>query len=373
MLKPRPMKKILIITSEFPPQPGGIGIHAHQLAKGLVKKGFQVKVICDQRSRDGEEERRFDAEQLFEVVRVRRNDLILWTYIKRLQTAIRLLKTADVVLVSGKFSLWTGGLLRGIRKKPLVAILHGTEMQLSSAILRKLTDASLKRFHTVVAVSQYTKSLTDHLDLKNVCVIPNGFEIAGVKTIKKLNHHAPRLITVGNVTQRKGQHNVIRALPVLLKKHPNLQYHIVGIPTDRSKLEKIAADANVSDAVVFHGRVDEATKRNLLLAADVFVMLSEATPSGDVEGFGIAILEANALGLPAIGALGCGIEDAIEDGFSGRLIAHENPDQLEQALADILQNYPVYSQQAKQWSTNFTWDKVMERYLEVLLDLRREI
>src|SRR5690554_4754819 len=344
MLKPRPMKNILIITSEFPPQPGGIGVHAHQLAKGLVKKGFQVKVICDQRSRDGEEERRFDAEQLFEVVRVRRNDLILWTYIKRLQTAI-----------------------------PLVAILHGTEMQLSSAILRKLTDASLKRFHTVVAVSQYTKSLTDHLDLKNVCVIPNGFEIAGVKTIKKLNHHAPRLITVGNVTQRKGQHNVIRALPVLLKKHPNLQYHIVGIPTDRSKLEKIAADANVSDAVVFHGRVDEATKRNLLLAADVFVMLSEATPSGDVEGFGIAILEANALGLPAIGALGCGIEDAIEDGFSGRLIAHENPDQLEQALADILQNYPVYSQQAKQWSTNFTWDKVMERYLEVLLDLRREI
>src|SRR5690554_3411348 len=117
MLKPRPMKKILIITSEFPPQPGGIGIQAHQLAKGLVGKGFHVQVVCDQRSGDGVEERQFDAEQPFEVVRVRRKRLILWSYVKRIQTALRLSKTADVVLASGKFSLWTGGLLRGIRKK----------------------------------------------------------------------------------------------------------------------------------------------------------------------------------------------------------------------------------------------------------------
>lgn len=364
-------KNILLLISEFPPQPGGIGVHAHQLAKGLAGKGFQVQVVCDQRSGDGEEERLFDAEQPFEVVRVQRNRLILWSYVKRIHTAMRLSKTADIVLASGKFSLWTGGLLRRIRKIPLVAILHGTEMQLPNAFLRKLTDASLKRFDTVVAVSQYTKSLTNHLDLKNVCVIPNGFEMAGTETIKKRIEQGPRLITVGNVTQRKGQHNVIRALPVLLKKHPNLQYHIVGIPTNRAKLEKMASDLNVSDAVVFHGRVDEATKRNLLLESDVFVMLSEATASGDVEGFGIAILEANALGLPAIGALGCGIEDAIEDGLSGRLIAYNSPNELEKTLADILENYTQYSQQAVAWSTNFTWDKVMDRYLEVLVSDER--
>src|SRR5690554_8006520 len=92
---------------------------------------------------------------------------------------MRLSKTADIVLASGKFSLWTGGLLRRIRKIPLVAILHGTEMQLPNIFLRKLTDASLKYFDTVVAVSQHTKSLTDHLALKNVYVIPNGFEKIG--------------------------------------------------------------------------------------------------------------------------------------------------------------------------------------------------
>ena len=57
------------------------------------------------------------------------------------------------------------------------------------------------------------------------------------------------------------------------------------------------------------------------LASDVFVMLSSPTSTGDVEGFGIAIIEANALSLPSIGAKDCGIEDALEirDGIYGIL------------------------------------------------------
>ena len=63
--------------------------------------------------------------------------------------------------------------------------------------------------------------------------------------------------------------------------------------------------------------------------ADISLYLSfsasdKATDKGEGEGFGIALLEANALGIPTIGALGSGIEDAIADGVSGKLI--ENAD-----------------------------------------------
>src|SRR5690606_38693555 len=173
-----------------------------------------------------------------------------------------------------------------------------------------------------------------------------------------------------DLTERKGQHNIIAALPVLLKKFPELEYHIVGIPTKREKLERLAAQLGVADAVIFHGKVSESRKQELLLESDVFVMLSENTASGDVEGFGIAILEGNSVGLPGIGAKGCGIEDAISDGFSGKLIRNKDHEAFVRALDEIIGDYGVYSQNAKKWAENFTWDKIIRRYIAVINNRR---
>ena len=54
------IKSILLITSEFPPQPGGIGNHAYYLALYLSKKGYEVQVIADQRDEDNSDEIEFD-------------------------------------------------------------------------------------------------------------------------------------------------------------------------------------------------------------------------------------------------------------------------------------------------------------------------
>lgn len=323
-------------------------------------------LVCDRRSVTGEEEREFDDGLPFRVVRIRRKKIILFSYLDRIRKALALGKEADIVLASGKFSLWVGAFLNLFFKKKSIAVVHGSEILLPNSILRKLTALSLKRYDTVIAVSQYTKSLLGHLNLKNIHIIPNGFEMEIPEVCSVKEDPMPILITVGNVTQRKGQHNVIGALPVLLKKYPDLEYHMVGIPTDKSKLEKLALGLGVEKSVFFYGQVEEGTKQELLLKADVFVMLSEKTKTGDVEGFGIAILEANALGVPGIGARDCGIEDAIVDGVSGRLINNKDAEAFEGALEDILDNYPTYSQEAKVWAEEFRWEKVIKRYLEVL-------
>ncbi len=49
--------KLLFISSEFPPQPGGIGNHAHYLALALQKEGKQLTVLSDVRSKDGKPEK----------------------------------------------------------------------------------------------------------------------------------------------------------------------------------------------------------------------------------------------------------------------------------------------------------------------------
>lgn len=363
------MPKILIITSEFPPQPGGIGNHAYHLARGLQENGFEVRLLCDTRSANGEAEKIFDKNLPFEVIRIKRKKIIFLSYLNRIKTAFSLAEDSALILSSGKFSLWLGAFLSFFLKRKYVAVIHGGEVRLPNKILRKLTDLSLKRFHKVIAVSSHTKSLVSAINLKNVAIVPNGFAINDAESIEKKKEPVPVLITVGNVTQRKGQHNVIQALPFLLKKYPDLKYHIVGIPTDRDRLQKIALHLNVEEMVVFFGKVSDKEKIALLQQADVFVMLSETTKSGDVEGFGIAILEANALGIPAIGALGCGIEDAINNGVSGKLINPKDPKQFAGALVEILNKYESYSRQSKLWAQNFTWDQVIKLYLEVLREV----
>jgi phosphatidylinositol alpha-1,6-mannosyltransferase len=359
-------KKLLLITSEFPPQPGGIGNHAYHLAKHLQIENIEVTVLTDQRSKDGLEEIAFDAKQTFKIKRVARKAILTISYFIRITTAFKLLKHHDVVLLSGKFSLWTGGILSLFTSKKIIAVLHGSEIILNNKFLRKLTNWCLGRFQYTIAVSNYTKGLISDSLQNNCTVIFNGFEIATKGVLHKQKLEIINLITVGNVTKRKGQHNVINALPLLLQNFPKLKYHIVGIPTEKELLIDLAKLLNVMEAVAFHGMVSETNKIDLLNKASIFVMLSETTSIGDVEGFGIAILEANALGIPAIGAKSCGIEDAINDGMSGVLIDAQNPIQVLNAVKEINNSYIEYSENAKLWSNNFSWNEIIKQYLKVI-------
>lgn len=354
-------KRILLITSEFPPQPGGIGNHAYHLAQSLVENEYAVTVLVDARTNDGELESTFDGSLPYAVHRLKRRNLLLVTYLLRFWYGVKLSFKTDVILCSGKFSLWIGGCIALFSNKKTIAIIHGSEVKLPHKGSKWLTDFCLKKIDRVVAVSNYTASLVRSLQLKNLEVIPNGFSIDAVATFPK-QIGSLQLITVGNVTERKGQQNVIKALPALLAHFPQLTYHIVGIPTQKEKLFSLAASLGVQDKVVFYGSVSEKEKIGLLQKATIFVMLSEQTPQGDVEGFGIAILEANALGLPAIGAKGCGIEDAINERVSGRLVSLDNTEELIESLKDILNNYEHYSQRAVGWATHFTWDQIIKKY-----------
>lgn len=360
--------KILFLCSEFPPQPGGIGNHAHQLALAFVSEGKKITVIADRRSFDGKSEKEFDNQLPFKVERVKRKKIIFLSYLDRFLKALILIKSVDTVIASGKFSLWMVYFLKLFYHKKYIAIIHGSEVLLSNKLLRKFTNSSLIKFDTIIAVSNYTKSLISDLKLDNITVILNGFTISEKQTVNSTykNPEKLNLITVGNVTKRKGQHNVVHSLPLLLESYPELHYHIVGIPTEKEKLYSLAKELGIENHITFHGLVSEKEKRELILSSSIFIMLSEATSGGDVEGFGIAILEANALGIPAIGSKGCGIEDAINDGLSGVLVDAQQPIEVFEAITKINNNYEEFSDNAIQWSENFSWDKVVKQYLEVI-------
>lgn len=361
-------KKVLVVTSEFPPEPGGIGNHAYNLSKYLSKNNFEVTVIADQRLENSSKEVLFDNKESFSIRRIPKKKIRTFMYINRILTVYRAFLKNDTIIASGKFSLWIVAFFSIIFNKKTIAIIHGTEVNFSKRILRKSIDYSLKRFDEIVAVSNYTKSLVSYLKLNKITVIPNGYEVKEYSDegcTKKIKG-TPSIITVGNVTERKGQKNVINLLPDLKKKFPQFHYHIVGKPTEKKELLLLIKELGLEDYITFYGVVTEEKKNSLLNSSDIFVMLSENTNSGDVEGFGIALLEANNFGTPTIGAKNCGIEDAINPAKSGILINNKSSIEFNKAISDIMDKYDYYSSESKQWASKFTWSIIIKKYIKVI-------
>ena len=99
-------KRVLLVTSEFPPQPGGIGNHAYNLAKQLDRSGYTITVLSDARSMDGLEEKSLDQLLSFQVLRVAVKKFRFLMYFKRVFLLFRHVNASDVVVASGKFLLW---------------------------------------------------------------------------------------------------------------------------------------------------------------------------------------------------------------------------------------------------------------------------
>jgi phosphatidylinositol alpha-1,6-mannosyltransferase len=95
-------------------------------------------------------------------------------------------------------------------------------------------------------------------------------------------------------------------------------------------------------------------------------MLSENMKNGDFEGFGIAILEGMSQGLPAIGSINTGIEDAISNKYSGILVNPKDTNDIVKGIKEMILNYNNYSLNAAEWSNNFIWEKVIEQYINVI-------
>jgi phosphatidylinositol alpha-1,6-mannosyltransferase len=368
-------KNILLIASEFPPNAGGIGNHAYNLALQLAKENYNVTVAADIIEVDEKELSSFKKNLPFDFVEIKRNKILSLTYFSRVAKSIAAAKKNDVIICSGKFSLWSVNWLKLFYPaKKYIAVVHGSELDLKNESAKKMVDRSLKKFDKIIAVSHYTKDFLPKNILQKipVSVIANGINMEEFISFQKnkIENIFPEnelsLITIGSATERKGQENVINALPAMLQIFPNIHYHIVGKPVIQKQLETLAKRLNVLNKITFHGMVEREKLLQLLFHSKIKLMLSNHTSEGDFEGFGIAILEANAFAKPSIGADFGGITDAIENNKTGILVDVKNATAIAKALKEIIENYADYSANALQWAQQHDWKIIVKKYIEVI-------
>ncbi len=365
-------KKVLIISSEFPPNTGGIGNHAFHIAQWLSTQQYQVTVLADIADYSNSAINNFSSTLPFTLIPVLRKEFVVFTYASRMVKALQLAAKSDVIICSGKFSLW---LMMAIgicfAGKKRIAVVHGSELDLKQAWAKKLTTTALGYANAIISVSHYTKQFIPAAlaHKKPVYIIPNGINIKdfnGLTGKEKTTDATLQLITIGSVSERKGQLNVIQALPALLQHFPNLQYHIVGKPVMQAMLGKTINALHLKPYVVFHGIMEQQQMLQLLAQCHIKLMLSNHTSSGDFEGFGIAILEANALGIPAIGSSKSGIADAIKNGETGILVMPADIAAITEATRQIINNYAAFSTAALEWAKQHDWQLIIQQYIAII-------
>jgi phosphatidylinositol alpha-1,6-mannosyltransferase len=145
------------------------------------------------------------------------------------------------------------------------------------------------------------------------------------------------LVTVARLVPHKGIDTTIRALALLSARYPDLHYAVVGQGSHQASLKELAQSQGVADRVHF---LTDVSDRMLPLAyalADLYVGVSRQTER-DVEGFGIALLEAQASGKPVVAGRSGGMPDAVREGETGWLVDSEDPTDVVRAVASLLDN-----------------------------------
>jgi len=148
---------------------------------------------------------------------------------------------------------------------------------------------------------------------------------------------APVVTCVSRLVARKGQDVLIRALPGIRARVPGTRLLLVGGGPDAGRMRALAAAHGVADAVVFAGAVDEADLAAHHAAGDVFALPCRTRGWGlDVEGLGIALLEASASGLPVVAGRSGGAPETVQDGRTGHIVDGRDRQALVEALAALL-------------------------------------
>ena len=375
--------KILTLSSEFPPGPGGIGQHAYSMADCLAERGYDLRVLTVSDYSSVEECMNFDSNiKHFGVKRFRRYGIFL-NHFLRFWVLIQTINSfkPNITIHTGRFPLMVNAFLHWYLKSKnikTIAVIHGSEVNPSSKVERALNQRGIKNANFVVSVSKFTQSLIPGNLLKHgkYHIIGNGITKImqdnwdNYLTTKEKPKDGLRLLTVGNVIPRKGQHNVIKALPNIKEKYNNVIYDIVGMRRYPELVDQQILQNDVTENILFHGRIERHADLNKFYQkANIFMLLSENVDDGDVEGFGIAALEANYFGVPVIGSKNTGVEAAVKDGFSGILVDAQNPLEITMAIEKIMENQEWFFENSKKWARSNHWDLLVEKYIEVINNL----
>ncbi|PID51650.1 MAG: TetR family transcriptional regulator [Candidatus Moraniibacteriota bacterium] len=270
------------------------------------------------------------------------------------------------------------------KKQKVACVVHGLDLTYKNTFYQRWwVRKFIPTCDVLIAVGNQTikEGVKRHIDKNRFVFIPNGvhpekfmddtyttdiiFDVIDQKYRGK-----KFLLTFGRLARRKGAAWFIRT--VLPHLHDDILYVIAGDGADRENVLKAIAEKKMSDRVLFLGYVDDESRSKLFHGADLFIQPNIKVP-GDMEGFGITLLEAGVSGLPVLAARLEGLKDAIKDGKNGFLIESGNVTAWREKIEEVLHDdfdRKRFGKSAQQYVIDhLSWEKVAGQYYDIVAKL----
>lgn len=296
---------------------------------------------------------------------------------------------ADVILFS---SMVTASLAYFINNRidiPMVTINHGRDVTLPVGIYQWFIPKVFGCLDGVISVSKATREECIKRGMKpeRGVALPNGFDLNKLENFPDKNISRNKLekefgiplngrfalLTVGRQVKRKGHEWFVRN--VLPKLQSKVVYIVVGDGPEFENVQRAVEETGQQNEVFLLGRQPDEILKQAYAASDLFVM-PNIPVKGDMEGFGIVLLEANMARTPAVAADLEGIKDVITDGRNGYRIPHLKPELFAQKVDQLLGNgLPKFAEKTRDYvKKQFSWQTVACQYLnyiEEVIDAHR--
>lgn len=366
--------RVLVVTSQLPPDIGGTSVYAAEMARGLQRAGHEVTVAI--RDRDPAE---FAALGLDVVPIDTRRGLLKPLRLRRARRAVVDLaraRRADVVLIAYTV-VGFGDVYGELRRAgiPYVVGVHGfNRSDLASAAARegRRRKWGLDGAARVIACTRWLAETITPLAGRPVDFVHYGIDqgIDAFATPERVAAARARLgldgrrvlLALGRYVPRKNFDGVLRALPGLCQRFPDLTLLLVGGGQEEENLRSLAAALGVADRVVWGARCAPHEVGVYYKLADLFVTVSRTREEDDTyETFGLVYAEANLCGVAVVGGREAGVVEAVEDGVTGLLVAPDDGQAMQDAMATLLGDEALRRRMAeagrRRVLEHFTWDR----------------
>lgn len=376
------MKRVLILNYELPPLGGGGGVAALTIAKGLLRKGYEVDYITT-RHKTLPSFEVLDGINVYRVKVLGRKGIQTATPISlfsfpfaAIWQTFKLCRIYKYAFMHTHFVVPTGPLgfiFSKLFKIKNYVFIHGGDIYdptranscHRSNLFRKVISFLLNRADAVVTQSQ---DMRDHcvrfykpktpIQIVPLPYIPRAFKSVdraelGLRDDKKY------VIGVGRLIKRKDFVTFILALSRLDDSFEGI---ILGYGPEYKHLLQTAKAVGVEERLHFIGQVSEEKKFQYLLNSDIFLLTSIH------EGFGIVVQEAMQVGLPIIATDCGGQRDLVEENINGFLVKVGNVDGIVVKIRNLLTDQNICKQISARnilKIKDFDLDIICNRYLNL--------
>lgn len=351
----RPSMRILLLTDSFLPHAGGSREYYYNIYRELAaRKDVEITVV----TKKVPGWKAFDKESALPSLRIFRQfkplkSWKLWELPKAIfplfHAIWRTMRDSPTTIHVG--DLYPQGVIAVFLKKvariPFVIYCHGEEITQTDRFRYqpRIRNRIYKSAAKIVANSEFTvrQLLRIGIPANRIVKITPGVDSTRFKPctpddklIERYNLRGKFVVlTVGRLVTRKGHRISLEAFASACKEFDNAHYLIAGTGPEEENLRRLANQLGIEKRVTFTGLVAGEDLPALYNLCEV-MLLANCESHGDVEGFGIVFLEANAAGKTVIGCRSGGAIEAVLDGVTGFIVKPDDPAELALVLERIL-------------------------------------